>query len=613
MLRQKSLCLTRMGFSSKIREGWRRYRRLPQFWYFIVSALVVTVAIVILRKMEHPWEGLTAKHISQGREWVGEDYGRYWGFWLGLCATILVSVVAFASYWWWSWAHPKAVSAQKIPSANRLGRWGWIALAAILVLAAWIRVPNLNRPILRDEQDTLRYHIHGYYFYDEKHEGAFTSFDVPWADAAFWNKVGNNPVLLSILSKGSNEIWQKLTGAPHDRINRVAIRIPVLIAGLLSIVALAWFVLGFASWRVALLAALIAAVHPFHIEYSEQARGYAFVMLGAALALGGAIRALRKGGWWHWVALVGGSAIMLYAYIGSVFFVAPLALTVIGVVLWRYVRTLRSASEPDRLASRRDLVRLMVTGLIGVSIYLVFALPPMFCFWDHKENFPWQFTVSLQWWFVFWTEFVSGQFLQLPKTADGDFAPLSVAIDTLVKPHPWVWLGIFSASVLIIVGLVKALRNSTGATALVIAIGFLAPFIQIFFHGEVTHMVLFFFYLIYWLPVVIGLEACGADAVFTFVADRIASLGAGNAAGGGNPARWRIAWAALVVGFGLFLFYATGPRRLIWPLRWVNVAREPTLIDRGDFHWIVYPDGRMLKLDRSLPVPDQFPETANSR
>ncbi|MCB1232880.1 MAG: glycosyltransferase family 39 protein, partial [Verrucomicrobiae bacterium] len=501
-----------MGFSSKIREGWRRFRCLPQFRYFIVSALVVTVAIVILRKMEHPWEGLTAKRIRQDRPWIGEDYGRYWGFWLGLGATILVSLVTFASHWWWSWAHPQlAPNTSGNAKAKRFHRGAWFALAAILVLAAWIRVPNLNRPILRDEQDTLRYHIHGYHHYDEKHGGVFTFQDVPWSDAAFWNKVGNNPVLLSVLAKGSNDLWLKFSGKSPDHFNRIAIRLPVVIAGILSIAAIAWFVFAFASQRVALLAALLAAIHPFHIEYSEEARGYAFVMLGAALALGGAIRALRKSGWWHWIALVGGSAMMLYAYIGSVFFVAPLALTVIGIVLWRNAQTWRTADDKNaRLAARRDLTRLMVTGLIGVSIYLVFALPPMICFWDHKENFPWRFTVSFQWWFVFWTEFATGQFYQLPKKPDGDFAPLSEAIAVIVKPRPWTWIGIFAASLLILVGVGKTMRRVNVATGFVIGVAFLAPFIQIFFHGVITHMVLFFFYLIYWLPVVIGLEAVGA-------------------------------------------------------------------------------------------------------
>ncbi|MCB1233279.1 MAG: hypothetical protein KDN19_23750, partial [Verrucomicrobiae bacterium] len=81
----------------------------------------------------------------------------------------------------------------------------------------------------------------------------------------------------------------------------------------------------------------------------------------------------------------------------------------------------------------------------------------------------------------------------------------------------------------------------------------------------------------------------------------------------GNSARWRATWTVLAAGFAIFLFFAGGPRHLVWPLRWATRAEVPTIIDRGDFHWIVYPEGRSLKLDRNLPVPDQFPEPTNSR
>ncbi len=587
------------------RDWWPRYRRQPHFWYVIVSALLVTVAIVILRKMEHPWEGMTAKRIRLDRPWMAADYGRYWGFWIGLGTTILVAAVTIASRWWWSWAHPPDARL-RTERTTSFHRHTWLALAGILLLAAWIRVPQLNRPILRDEQDTLRYHIHGYHFYDQKNEGRFTFHRVTWAEAAFGNEIGNNPVLMSVASKAALELWQEVAGAGDERFSRIAVRLPPLLAGLLSIATLAWCVLGFASRRVALLAALVAAIHPLHIEYCEQARGYAFVMLGATLTLGGAIRALRDSRWRHWIALVGGSAMMLYAYLGSLFFVAPLALAVVGIVAVRGWRAVRSRSEIEILAARRDAVRLVVTGLIGVGLYLVLALPSVICFWEHREKFPWKFTPSAQWWLVFWTEYASGRLFQLPHAPNGETVPLPELIEAFVKPHPLLWLGIFVASALTLTGLVRVWRKSTHHVALLVGIAFLAPFLQIAVHGLFTHMVLFFFYLIYWLPVVIGLEAWGADGVISWLADRIAG-----GTGGENPMhpwRWRVAWTVLAALFLAFILRSTGPDRL--PRHWGLVERrdEPEIFDRGDYHWIVYPEGRTLKLDRSLPVPPRFPD-----
>ncbi len=579
----------------------------------MVSVFAVTAASIILRKMEHPWEGLTAKRIRQGRPWVGEDYGRYWGFWIGLGVTILVGLITLLSRWWWSWAHPPAAVGPTVDTA-RFRRLAWLALAAIVLLAASIRVPQLNRPILRDEQDTLRYHIHGYHFYDPKNEGAFTFRQVTWAEAAFWNPVGNNPVLLSVTSKASLALWHHLSGASAERFSRIAVRVPPLLAGLLSIITLAWCVLGFAPVRVALLAALIAAIHPLHIEYCEQARGYAFVMLGAGLALGGAIRALRGDPWRHWIALVGGSAVMLYAYIGSLFFVGPLALTIILVIAARWWRAARSVTADDTAVAvaRRDAVRLLIVGLLGVGIYLALAFPSVICFWEHRERFPWKFTPRAEWWFVFWTEYASGRLFQLPPSTEGSPTPLTEIVDAFVAPHPLLWFGIVVATGLTFAGLVRVWRKVERPVAFVIGVAFLAPFFQIAVHGLLTHMVLFFFYLIYWLPVVIGLEAWAADGIFSWIADRVTGVTGSESATGATPSasdpRWRVAWLILACAFVAFILNSTSPTRL--PRRWTmaNLAPEPEVFDRGEYHWIVYPEGRTLKLDLDLPVPPAFPD-----
>ena len=480
---------------------------------------------------------------------------------------------------------------------------------AILLLAGLLRVPQIDREILRDEQDTLRYHIHGYHFYDEKHGGGLTFQAVTWADAAFWNQHGNNPVLMSVAAKASLVIWQKWTGTPGDHLNVVAIRLPSLIAGWASIAVLAWCLMGFASGRVALLGALMAAIHPLHIDYCEQARGYAFVMLGAPLALGSAIRALRSGRWLSWIGLVGGCAIMLYAYIGSLFFVCPLALTVIVILACRWWKSLRAGDRQAILTARRDVTRLVVTGLIGTSIYLVLALPSIICFWDYREKFPWRFAPSAQWWLVFWTEYASGHFFQLPRNAEGNTEPLSVLIDTFLKQNPLLWAEILLAPALAIAGLIQIWRKSERWISPLIGVAFLTPFLQIAVHGLMTHIVLFYFYLIYWLPVVIGLEAFAVDSFFAWAADQLSSTkGDLDQSTRRGHAPWWPIWLTMASVWIGFLFLNGGLKQNF--RAWLAPKRERELVnyDRGDFHWINYPEGRLLRLRKEKEIPQVFPE-----
>ena len=73
------------------------------------------------------------------------------------------------------------------------------------------------------------------------------------------------------------------------------LRTPALIAGVASVPALWWAVRGIVSERwVALLAAALLALNPMAVWYSQVARSYAFVVLGACLAFGALVRAVER-------------------------------------------------------------------------------------------------------------------------------------------------------------------------------------------------------------------------------------------------------------------------------------------------------------------------------
>jgi hypothetical protein len=578
---------------------WRARIRTPHFWLVVAGLVLVTVACVILRKMEHPWEGRTGWRIRHGKPWGAVDYGRYYGFWVGLAATAIIGCTVITSRWWWKWAHPASAASGggNTVRGGSLGRQGWLILALILLGAGWLRGQHLDRFILRDEQDTIRYHLHGFYE-ENRRSGALEFVPVSWADAAFGNRHGNNPVLMTVVSRAALEIWWRLSQEPRERYDPVVIRLPGFLAGMASIAVLSWCLLGFAPRRVALIGAAIAAIHPMHIDFSIQARGYAYVLLGVPLALGGAIRALQGGRWRDWIALVGGCAIVLYSYLGGLFFVAPLVLTVFGVLLARWRR---NRSHPElRQDTTRDITRLCATGLIGVPIYLTLAIPAVMGLIASTESFPRLFPLKWPWWVALWTDFASGRTFNVP--GDEISAPISMreAFGVLVRPEPWVWIGMLAVVPVTLFGLVRLWKSSVGSTRAVMTAAVISPLVQLAVHVGLTRMVLFVYYFIYWLPPLICLAALGMDGLATGIARRRRAY---EVAGGCSRPIW-IAATALMFVF-LYSTVGAGGNPHVGARR--PPKETPTVYSRGRSHWISYPEGRTLRIESSREVPERFP------
>lgn len=568
---------------------WRTNPRSGQFWFVVAVTIFVIAACVVLRKMEHPWEGVTAKRVRDGRPLAAEDLGRIYGFWFGLAATIVTGLAALTSGWWWRAANPEPPPEKSQMPTRKLGGRVWLFLALLLTLATWLGARHLDRPVRRDEQDTLRFHIHGYYAPDSV-SGGLEFIKATWADAFFGNQHGNNPVLLSVAAKTSLSLWQKITGLPEDRFSNVAIRLPGYLACGLAVLAMAWCVRGMASAGAAAIGAALLMCHPAFVEYSLQARGYVFVLLGVPLALGAAIRALDRGAWRHWALLVAACAMMLYAYLGSVFFVAPLALTTLAIVAWR-AWTSRRSGDP---APRRDVIRLTVTGAIGVSLYLTAAMPPLMSFWINRENFPWLFHADAHWWLSLMTEYAGGRIFSYPVTPEDNLLPIGETLPILLRDFPLVWIGMALVIAAVATGLTRLWRHRPRRDAAVLlSVAFLTPFLQIAAHAWVTHMLLFAYYLIYWLPVVLCLAALGIDSWCGAITARTGDGRAGRLAAIASMAVYYV-----TTGIGGMGYFWEEP----------YIMTKPEVFTRGDQNWIVYPEERMLKLSNTLPVPETFPE-----
>jgi hypothetical protein len=153
------------------------------------------------------------------------------------------------------------------PAGNRRSRTVWFALA-IFLLALLVRLPHLRDGLWYDEMYTLLHYV-------------LQAWSRVLA-AAPGQYVPNNHVLHTILAKlvytlGKHEETAGL--GPNEPL----LRVPALLAGCLLPIALAWPLRRRAPWA-ALLVAVVAAVHPWLIAFSDEARGYSLMLLLGVIA-----------------------------------------------------------------------------------------------------------------------------------------------------------------------------------------------------------------------------------------------------------------------------------------------------------------------------------------
>lgn len=257
-----------------------------------------------------------------------------YGWWSLVLAVVIAGLlVAFRRHW----MDPRPEDAEpkkKVWSTNE--KWALIAVVAVSVA---VRLPALQHPVQRDEQDNLATQVVGSWHLapikSTVFQGAWDnldaspenlhrmlrSIDLPgsnprwkqprWIDTLYLNWIGNNSAPNSVLSRASNRIWQLISGAEPQRFNVVAIRLPAFLVATAAVMLFFFLVRQWLDWQRALLASILLALHPLHIQFGILSRGYALMLLALLLSLslyerGSCLRA-------RWRQVFGGALALAFA------------------------------------------------------------------------------------------------------------------------------------------------------------------------------------------------------------------------------------------------------------------------------------------------------------
>lgn len=331
-------------------KWWSRLRaRFGRSGLAVLALVAAAGATALWHALDgpNPWDEAIIKRTSQGLPLRPKEHGII-GLWWGSVATALISGVLLVTAR--LWIPGGKIKPRRAPFTPPMP--GVSALFVVLVLmtvAAGLRAPRLGQSLWNDEEYAMRRFSHGAWQRVEPAAGgaagAQWKFEpVDWSDTLFLNKNGNNHVLSSVVTRWSLDVWRFVTGEPRDAFNETALRMPALIAGILTLALIVALGTELAWPWIGVGAAGLLAFHPWHIRYAVESKGYSLMLFFLCLSLLGLLRAFRTNKASAWFCFAVGEAGCLLSFAGSLYAVLGINLMALLELMlrkeWRRTGTL---------------------------------------------------------------------------------------------------------------------------------------------------------------------------------------------------------------------------------------------------------------------------------
>jgi hypothetical protein len=471
----------------------------------LVFAILGAALLLALWPLDEPWRSRAAGRLARGVALKPSDFVQLWLWWGILGNALLCAALAATARFWVPWSARRPTPPLPHPPAR--SRAYVLALAGIVILAGALRAPLLGDAMRRDESDTAVRNVHGVTLAGE--DGSRVFRPAGWPEALWENAGANNPVLFSILAHAGLDLWRGATGAPREQFHAAVLRWPSWVAGVLACVALAELGRRLGFRRAGLTAAALLAIHPWHLRYSAEGRGYALNLLLVLVSCICLIEALRHGSWKWWSGWGGSIFAALYAYPGAIY-VPAVATALTALWIWR-----ESGRREVRLA---QTLKLAISTLLAGGLFVLLMLPCAPQILAYLKRGTALGPMNAAWW-AEWigcltTGIQLGFYDGRPPTGFGRVYDFRDALQ-----HPEV-LGL-SIAVIPLLWATGALRcaRSGRTAALVVAIAVLSP-LAAWAHNRITGNYLYPWYLIYFLPFTLLFVGAALDSFAGRLADR---------------------------------------------------------------------------------------------
>lgn len=460
-------------------------RRLRRRRWVAFALLVVVLAgcVWYLIEARKPWDSRIVAKIEEGRRLGFADHVAV-GLWWGTLANAVLALGLAATVPLWltqgRLPHPPP------PPARPMDPWRFhLPVLAAMAVSVLLGVPRLTLSLWGDEEHALRQNILGEWAHAPDGERE-TFHRLSWRHNLWMYEGPNNHFLFTLQARLLHDLraFTAPPGAlPYDE---ALLRLPAFVAGVAAIGALAAMMRHFGFGLGGLVSAWFLALHPWHLKYATEARGYSLVLFFAPLGLVFLSKALREGLWKWWVLHALCQFLLIYSYPGALFLPIAQNLCAVGALLFL---------QRDRAVRTQLLIRWLVSGVCAamVAIQLLAPAVPQLLAYLARDRA----RGDLGWdWALNFTGHLVGGMAWIPWDPAN---PLCESIRGLAVTAPWkFWL--LGALVPLVLGLgVWSWMRRGGVTAL-LGVALLTAAPLGFLQAKLSGNLLYVWYLIYALP-----------------------------------------------------------------------------------------------------------------
>jgi len=399
--------------------------------------------------------------------------------------------------------------AGALPAAappRRLAVGACLLILAAVLLAGVLRWPLAHSSLWWDEAWNVRNTIVGKLDVAQDDGQREVFQPASWRRTLWYYHSPTNHAGFSVPARLSVDAWRWLNGAEPQAFDEFAYRLPAFLAALAAVAMAGVLVaeLGFAGAAPA--AAFLLAIHPLHVRYGADGRGYSFVVLLTLLGGWLLLRALRDGRWRWWLAYGVSQFWLLWTFPLAVY--VPLSFGLAGLVSLTVDRE-RSAGDRALLAAR-----LVVANVLAAMAFVQLMAPNLAQAAGFKKEWHDAGRLDLYWLQRFWVMMSSGLQLRGPRQPDVWFPTLA----NLGEARPALRAVVYGAMPLLaLAGVVRALRRG-GATERAVWFGLLGPIGFFFVHRELQNFFILPRFVIFALPAFVCLPMVGLEGLLRWLA-----------------------------------------------------------------------------------------------
>ena len=260
-------------------------------WPRFLLGLIILVSLGILAFGEKPWN-LAAD--AQG--WKDDvTRGLYWG---AAANALIAAALIFTSNLWLA---PLGRPPVPPDPDTRHKKWFWPLLIGAVVLAGLLRYPLASKSLWWDELWQTKQASHGYEKPLKDDPTQFKFSPTSWKRCAWYQQKPTNHVPAALAAKASIALHHKFTDIPAKDFSDFSARFPTYLTSLASILAAGLLLRRWGFTGGGIFAAFLLALHPWHIRYGIDVRGFSYLVLWTLLACGSLTSLLSTRRWRPWL------------------------------------------------------------------------------------------------------------------------------------------------------------------------------------------------------------------------------------------------------------------------------------------------------------------------